>query len=396
MAIDPANANPPTNPLRFQDIIDEFGENNTNSLGGYRMENLNIGGLSEIPLDADTCGINANSSIPVDNQEIKFSDFYNSKLNVLVDCYTSNENRVDAKSKYTALASAGNYRIIGPKGGDNSNTTETPPSNTSGKKITILVTKEIGSVKSNTKSRVALNTGTWTTGTDLTINVRSTGFISGAGGDGAAGSQGNTVGLNGGNGNSAIGVEYTGGTTKIKTATGAKIRRGFGGGGSGGSGWGDNEEGSKPQLFGQGSGGGGGAGIPAGLGGEESDFSNFGIYVREAFLIHNGNDGFDGSSTSGGAGGALPNPAVAGYENGVPTIWRGGAGGAGGDTEQNPGGGGKGACSGEEWQGGPTNANGGAAGQNGHAFVAKSGSNIDISQAATGTITGDTITGNPT
>tara|TARA_S200000501_G_scaffold375688_1_gene428350 strand:- start:123 stop:1280 length:1158 start_codon:yes stop_codon:yes gene_type:complete len=385
MAIDPANANPPTNPLRFQDIIDEFGENSTKSLGGYRMENLNIGGLTEIPLDGDGCGILGNGSIPVDSQEIKFSDFYNSRLNVLVDCYTSNQNRVSAKDKYTAVSQPGNFRIIGPKGGDNSTSTDSPPSNTGGKKITILVNKEIGSQKINSTTVVALRTGTWTTGTDLRINVRNGGLISGAGGDGGTGGPTNVP--NGGDGTSAIGIEYVG-TTKLIGTSGAKIQRGYAGGGGGGWASGTTENGNKPTLVGQGSGGGGGAGIPAGSGGQE--------VAPNGYPYADGNNGFNGSALLAGNGGAAGGDINHGGEGGYIG---GGAGGRGADSEQTALGGNNGEAGGTagegEWQWGPSVYGGGSAGGNGYAIVKTSNKTLDTSGYA-GSLIGGTQNANPT
>jgi len=383
MAIDPANANPPTNQLRFQDIIDEFGENSTKSLGGYRLNNLNIGGLTEIPLDADTCGIAGNSSIPVDNQTIKFSDFYNSRLNVLVDCYTSNQNRVRAKDKYTAQSQPGNYRIIGPKGGDNSNTTEAPPSNTSGKKITILVNKQIGSEVANDTSRVALRTGTWTTGTDLRINVRDSGLISGAGGNGGNGTNGGG-GLPGSSGNSAIGIDYVG-TTKIIGSSGAKIQKGYGGGGGGGGASGQTENGGKPWLYGQGSGGGGGAGIPAGLGGQEAP--------PDGYPYADGNNGGNGSALFAGNGGPAGGDIGHGGEGGYIG---GGAGGRGADSEQTATNGNNGEAGGGEWQRGPNIAGGGGIGGDGFAFVKTSNKTLDTSGYSGSLVGGTQNFANPT
>lgn len=379
MAIDPANANPPTNPISFQQIRNEFGDNSTMSLGGYRMNNLDIGGLSEISLDGDGCGILGNGSIPVDNQTIKFSDFYNSRLNVLVDCFTSNQNRVNAKDKYTAPSQAGNYRIIGPRGGDNSNTVDSgPPSNTNGKKIIITVNKQIGSVASSDVTKVALKTGTWSTGTDLRINVRASGLISGAGGNGGNGGY-NSTGGSGTGGNSAIGINYTGGTTKIIGVSGAKIQNGFGGGGGGGGNAGQTENGGKPWLYGQGSGGGGGAGIPAGAGGQEPP--------PDGYPRADGNDGGNGSTLSAGGGGAAGGDIGHGKEGGYIG---GGKGGRGADSEQTAQGGNGSEAGGGEWQNGPNYHNGGGAGSNGHAIVKQANTTVDTSGYG-GSIIGSTL-----
>ena len=69
--------------LAFSEIEAEFGQpDNGRSLGRYRntdseFKNKNIGQLSNLPLD--TC-------IPTSG-EIKFSQFYGKKLNMVVDYY---------------------------------------------------------------------------------------------------------------------------------------------------------------------------------------------------------------------------------------------------------------------------------------------------------------------
>ena len=103
MAIKASGGNPPTNSLSFLEIENEFGQNSTRSLGAYRMNNLNIGDLTEVSLSRDGCGISANSNIPVDNEEIKFSDFFSAKQNIIIDLHTSSQNRINAKNdKYNA------------------------------------------------------------------------------------------------------------------------------------------------------------------------------------------------------------------------------------------------------------------------------------------------------
>ena len=63
MALQASGGNPPQNSIKFSQIEDEFGQNSERSLGDYRMNNLNIGALTEVSLDRDGCGINANSNI---------------------------------------------------------------------------------------------------------------------------------------------------------------------------------------------------------------------------------------------------------------------------------------------------------------------------------------------
>ena len=204
MALQASGGNPPVNSISFGQIQNEFGQNSSSSLGGYRMNNLNIGALTEVSLDRDGAGINANSQIPVDNQTIKFSDFFSSRLNVIIDCHTSNQNRVHAKNdKYNAPSASGNYVVVGGGG---------KPSNTNGKKIIIHVNKQIGSAAGDINT-CALRTGTWNNGTDLRVEVAENGIIAGAGGNGGiggGGSPGPAGGGNGGDGNSGLGIEYTG------------------------------------------------------------------------------------------------------------------------------------------------------------------------------------------
>ena len=58
--------------LSFSEIETEFGQNSDRDLGEYRVSQT-IGGLSNQPLD---------TNIP-QTGEIKFSDFYGKKLNVI-------------------------------------------------------------------------------------------------------------------------------------------------------------------------------------------------------------------------------------------------------------------------------------------------------------------------
>ena len=110
MAIKASGGNPPSNSLSFTEIENEFGQNASRSLGDYRMNNLNIGALTEVSLSRDGCGISANSSIPVDNQQIKFSDFFSAKQNIIIDLHSINQNRINAKNdKYNASSASGNF-----------------------------------------------------------------------------------------------------------------------------------------------------------------------------------------------------------------------------------------------------------------------------------------------
>ena len=341
-------AGSPQPPLSFSEIEDEFGNNATRSLGAYRMDNLDIGALTEVSLSRDGCGLNANSSIPVDNQTIKFSDFYSAKQNIYLDLYTSNQNRVNAKNdKFFASNPGGNYVVVG-----GTNQTNGPkPSNTNGKKVIIHVTKLIGSAKGS-QNNCALRTGSWVFGTDLLVEVNGGGKILGAGGDGGNGVE-DAVGGDGQAGTGALGIDYNG--TKIQTS-GGSIVCGFGGGGAGGGGETKREgnwrgSGRGPRVDAGGGGGGGGMGIPAGNGGTSPEGS-----------AHYGTAGSATAAGDGGEGAEVTSRGEATINGG-----KGGEGGFQGNVEDGiPDAGASGSLSGgehedaETYAGGLGGANGGA------------------------------------
>jgi len=370
MAIKASGGNPPQNSLSFSEIEAEFGQNNSRSLGDYRMNNLNIGALTEVSLSRDGCGINANSDIPVDNQEIKFSDFYSAKQNIILDFHTKSQNRVNAKNdKYNASSPSGNYIVVGSPG-------NVKPSTTSGKKVIIHVTKVIGSEKPATvaaMSKVALNTGTWNAGTELLVEVAG-GTVIGAGGNGGNG-QSNNNGLPGGNGSSGLGVAYNG--TKIQTSNGGLIACGFGGGGAGGGArtkaeggfWGG---GRGPTVNIAGSGGGGGQGAPGGAGGNGPG------------LAANGTAGDHEQAGEGGVGISTQSCGSKGC-----AVIIGGAGGEGGhvgDTSADKGGNGQQGPGPHE---DPNTANGAVGGSNGSA-IRKGGPSINFTLIGSPNIVGST------
>ena len=359
MAIKASGGNPPANSLRFTEIENEFGQHSgigNRTLGNYRLQNVNIGDLTEVSLSRDGCGINANSSIPVDNQPIKFSDFYNAKQNILVNFFSSNQNRKNAKTEY----SNNNVTVVGPG---------SKPSNTGGKKIIIHVTKRIGSVRNGGVNRVALRTGSWDSETDLLVEVGEGGIIAGAGGQGGEGREG-TSGTNGETGNSGLGVQYNG--TKIQT-TGGKIMCGFGGGGAGGGGdtkregsrWG---RGRGPEVKAGGGGGGGGQGIPGGLGGEGGE----------------GRDGTTGDHEAAGNGAEGAEVS----SRGDATI-NGGDGGEGGHENDFSADGGETASLSGGRHEDPYRAGGGSGGGNG-AAIRKSSGSISFTLVGSPNIIGDT------
>ena len=360
MAIKASGGNPPSNSLSFSEIENEFGQNSKRSLGEYRMNNLNIGALTEVSLSRDGCGISANSNIPVDNQEIKFSDFFSAKQNIIIDFHSSNQNRKNAKNdKYNASSASGNFTVVGSPG-------NSKPTSTNGKKVIIHVTKSIGSATGSVNN-VALRTGNWDSGTELLVEVATGGLIMGAGGKGGDGRE-STSGLPGENGTSALGIDYNG--TNIQT-TGGSIICGFGGGGAGGGGETKKEgnwrgAGRGPEVNAAGGGGGGGQGIPGGAGGTSPENRN----------------GTAGSATAAGEGGEGAEVT----SRGEATI-NGGTGGEGGHTGDTSADSGNSAfLTGGEHEDASTNG-GGSGGANGAAIRKVSGINFNL--VGSPSITGD-------
>lgn len=175
-------------PLSFSEIESEFGSNNSRSLGNYRVSQT-VGSLSNKPLD---------TGIP-QSGPISFSQFYDKRLNVVVDFHTGGtESRQNAKSRYNNNS----VTVIGGFRGRKE----------AGSKILIHVNKTIGSAKGN-QNNVALRTGNWDSDVVLSVDVGSSGRLYGAGGDGGQGADswsdgGSTNGGSGGNGTSALGIEH--------------------------------------------------------------------------------------------------------------------------------------------------------------------------------------------
>ena len=328
--------------LRFSEIENEFGRNGKRSLGEYRVSddvaNQNGGhgaAIGNMPLD---------DGIP-QSGEIKFSDFYNKRLNMIVDYYSKNERqRVDGRRKYNNRPQ--DVRCVGGF--------RTRPSNSSGTKVILHVNDTIYSQRSDNRRVVAFQSGSWNSGTDLRIDVGGGGRILGAGGDGGKGADNeNERGGNGGNGNSAIGLRYP---ATIRVFSGGVVAGGGGGGGGGGGAY-DTDK--NDDELASGGGGGGGAGKPAGRGGRGGD-------SWEA----DGSPGSNGSQYGGGSGG----------NGGDEEEARGGRGGNGGGSGNDGESGERG--SGEKKSGG------GSGGENGFWLVTGGNSyNLALNQ---GTIEGGT------
>ena len=312
------------------------------SLGGYRLSQT-VGSLSFNGID---------SGVP-SSGEIKFSDFYNKRLNVVVDFHSGGtESRQNAKSRYNNNS----VTVIGGFRGRKE----------AGSKILIHVNKTIGSAKGS-QNNVALRTGGWDSDVVLSVDVGSSGRLYGAGGDGGEGSDsfsdaGSNAATSGGNGTSALGIEHE--ETAVNIQSGGRIRCGFGGGG-GGSGARQVDSGADRSACG--GGGGGGAGLPAGNGGDRGRRRS-----GNEDEVTTGNDGSAGQLEENGEGGSGGNNADEAF---------GGSGGRGGDPQESP----QGGNNGSPGDGSPA----GGAGANGSA-IRRSNGNIVVDITNAGDLTGDT------
>jgi len=318
--------------ITFTNIRDEFGESTNNKLGSYRVSQ-NIGDMTNLPLD---------DGIPSSGQ-IRFSDFYGKKLNVVVH-YSTNENRPDdARLRYdndTEINVIGDFRVR--------------PTNSSGTKVIIHVSSELGSAQ-GVREVCALRTGSgWNSGTDLSIEIGSEAIVSGAGGNGGDGAtEGDNNHSGGTSGTSAIGIQTS--VNLINVQIGG-IVQGGGGGGGGGSG---DVEGNEDTT---GGGGGGGAGIPAG---------GVGRYGGGIGTTTGGGNGQNGGTEDGAIGGGGGGGGATYGTTGSAGAYRG----AGAGTAENGGQGGAAP--------GFSRRYGGANG-----YSVKSVSGIDI-PTITGTVYGD-------
>ena len=356
--------------LSFSEIEAEFGQpDNGRSLGRYRssdseFKNKSMGQLSNLPLD---------TGIPASG-EIKFSQFYGKKLNMVIDYYDDTGNpggeasnvlnrqddgantlaatwRYNNQSNRVKVVGGYRDRPTGSVSGYNLSSSGWQ----GGKKIFIHVNKQIGSAKAGSNSdrnKVALRTGNWPSGTTLQIDIGSSGRIQGAGGNGRQGATNSGTPSQAFTGTSGLGIEYP---AQINNS--GIIRCGYGGGGGGAGSWSDPNK--NPRDFGRsGGGGGGGAGIPAGDGGPQ----NTGGY---------GSAGAGGPSDQNGKG-------KAGSDASFDAGGNGGAGGQHGEGGGQAGGGGNGGDRNDGAQSGtagsPNRGGGGSAGSNGHGIIFSSSS----------------------
>ena len=212
----------PSGQISALDIRNEFGETGEGkvALGSYRVSQTK-GQLTLAIGD----GVPTSGTISYDNMR-------NKQLNIVVDYYADNANlnRTDngadtMNAKYRYDNQNERVHVIGGL--------RSKPSNTSGHRVRIHVNQTLGGAKGGSNV-CALRTGSWNSGTNLSVDVGSSGKIYGGGGDGGEGGNTDDAGNRGQDGASALGVDYNG--TVINVSSGALLRCGFGGGGGGGSG----------------------------------------------------------------------------------------------------------------------------------------------------------------
>ena len=355
------------NPIKFSELRSEFGTdgNNTNGpvrIGQYRRDdssytNKSAGTFTNQPIDT---GVPTSGTIAA-------SDLQGKSLNVIVDYHSGSAvesgTRVeDARTRYNDASASGNWTVIGGY--------KNRPADSGGTKVKINVNKGLGSqaVGGDGVEICALRTGTWDANTILSVDVGASGKIRGAGGDGGPGGDNENAGSNGEEGNSALGIQYSG--TTVNVASGGQIICGYGGGGGGGGHF--QEDGFAffdQERYAGGGGGGGGAGIPAGAGADGGEANG---------------SGSDGSAGSAQAGGEQGGEGGEGGENGEAD---GGEAGRGRDQTSSGNGGASetGIANGEGGAGG--SGSGGNPGSDGWA-IRKSASGITYTLNNSGTVTG--------
>ena len=326
------------NSISFDQIETEFGLNPGRSLGQYRRQDPsritaeNPTGLLEnsspsTGLQNGAINLLLDDGIP-NSGEIKFSQFRGKQLNMIVDYYNDRENLNKQAQGDNTMAATWRYqnqqervKVVGgfrqrPIGSINSNYVLSSGEWQGGKKIIVNVNQTVGGKKDGDVTDVALRTGVWPTGTNLSVSVGPSGYLTGAGGDGGDANQGNANDADDGKkGTSALGIEYPATVSSVGV-----IRCGYGGGGGGSGASNDPSDKSVTDFGRSGAGGGGGAGLPAGGGGGGGSGGFNGSNTPPEGPI-NGTAGFAGNLNGGGQGGD------AGARGGAT----GGDGGDGGD-----------------------------------------------------------------
>ena len=341
--------------ISFTEIKKEFGDSNGKtagiSLGKYRVGQRygELGdGDSQFP-----SGMPLDEGIP-QSGPISMGDFYGKRLNIVVNYYNWPEGGPGGShsANNEATGSGGRVsratgRYIQNNGSECVGEFKNPPTlngapKTEGSKVWIHINKTLGGAgcPQNSEKYCSFRTGQWPSDTDLRIHLGNEGKVYGRGGEGGVGGDGKSdPGESGSRGTSAIGIEYSGGTTII-TGRSQAIAAG-GGGGGGGGGAGRQEDRGNDRSAG-GGGGGGGAGLPGGspgVGGSGGD----GRFVR-------GDGGGFGTATAGGKegdGGNNANEAKGGDGGEGGNLGEDGESGRRGAGDDGTGDGGEGGSSGE-------------------------------------------------
>ncbi len=296
-------------PISTTDIANEFGyslgSTNGIKIGDYRGQNFTNS-------NGNTVRIPTSEDVPTSGP-IKFSDFYGGRLTLVVD-YFSGPGENKPQDAYLRFDLQVNKTVV-------SGFKQIKSDNTAGRRVVILVNKDIGSDKSRTDS-CALRTGTgWNNDTVLQVLVGPNGEILGAGGDGG----------NQRTGTSGLGVQFEGvastaapaGATSVVIQSGGRIAGGGGGGGNGGGAYCEEKEWfDGPKASSGGGAGGGGAGLPAGSPNGTKDLGGGGAVATYAKASNKNPFAY----CQGGTGGNGGNLGAAGIRGANATL--------GGDYEQ--------------------------------------------------------------
>ena len=183
--------------ITARDIAIELGytQGAETKIGDYRLNGGQDFGGVKLPVS---------EGVPTSG-EIKFSDFYDARRTLVVDYHSGSPENFpeNAKDRFTSRSKV---VVGGFVGNDN---------DTSGKKVVIVVNKDISSAKGSVNN-CALKTGTgWSSDTVLEVLLGSNGELLGAGGDGGNGGASTSgSGGTGGAGSSGLGIQHegTGGT----------------------------------------------------------------------------------------------------------------------------------------------------------------------------------------
>ena len=95
------------NPLAFTEIEAEFGGNPARSLGQYRRDDSAF--TNESPSGSSLSGLPLDTGIPTSG-EIKFSQFYGKKLNMVVDYYADVANLNKQAAGNNTMAATWRYQ----------------------------------------------------------------------------------------------------------------------------------------------------------------------------------------------------------------------------------------------------------------------------------------------